>query len=80
MSILVTLLTNKYVIIGLIVVTACVSAYLYIWHSATAAAATAALVLAAQRTAAAQRARSEVKANDQAAMDQDKFNRDRPGR
>lgn len=80
MSLLLSLLTNKYVIIGGAVLVAAIGAYLWIWHSATAAAAAAAGAIALQRTAAAARARSEVKANDKAAMDQDEYNRDRPGR
>lgn len=73
------LLTNKYVVVGGIVLVAAVAAYLWVYHSGFAAATVVATATALQRTAAAQKAKAEVKANDQAAMDADSYNRDRPG-
>lgn len=76
MSLILSLLGNKYVIIIGAVLLAAVVAYLWIWHSAQAAALAAATTVALERTAAAARARAKVKPNDQAAMDRDPYNRD----
>ena len=76
MSLLLGLLTNKYVIIGGTIVVAAIGAYLWVYHSAAAAVAAAAAATALQRTAAAAKAKSEVKPNDQDAMRNDPFNRD----
>ena len=78
MTLILSLLTNKYVVIGLAVLIAAIGAYWWIYHSAAEALAGAAAITALQRTAAAQKAKSEVKPNDKAAMDADPYNRDGP--
>lgn len=76
MSLILGLLTNKYVLIVVGALLLAGVTYWWIWHDATQAALAAAAATALQRTAAAAKARSEVKSNDREAMNRDPHNRD----
>ena len=69
----------QYLLIGGAVVLAIGLIALLIYRQGEAAAAVAAATLTQERTAAAARARAKVRPNDQGAMKDDPFNRDRAG-
>ena len=68
---------GQYLLIGVAVASGIGLTVLWAYDRGEAATAAAAAAVALERTAAAARARAKIKPNDQGAMNDDPFNRDR---